>query len=53
VTIRLERTPLVQTFIYYRPVFRSQNYRHAEYKRLIEITTTTGVLISLQQLSGQ
>jgi len=37
-----ELTPLVQIFIYYRPVFQSQHYKHAEYNRIIKIMTMAG-----------
>jgi len=40
----LRTDSLVRTFIYYRPVFQSQHYEHAEYSRLTEITTTATCL---------
>jgi len=42
--IWLKQTQLIQTFVYYIPVFRSQHYRHTGYNRLPEITTMASVV---------
>jgi len=47
-----ELTPLVQTFIYYRPAFQSQHYKHAGYNRMLYgMFYVTATAISLMAAS--